>query len=45
MNFVVFDTETTSVGAHPFCYNIGYIIANVETREILVKRDFVVEQI
>lgn len=44
MNIVVFDTETVSLDK-PFCYNIGYVIANVETRKILVKRDFVVEQI
>lgn len=44
MNIVVFDTETTSIDK-PFCYNIGYVIANAETREVLIKRDFVVEQI
>lgn len=44
MNIVVFDTETTSLNK-PFCYNIGYTIANVETGENLVSRDFVVEQI
>lgn len=43
MNFVVFDTETTSIDAHPFCYNIGYVIGNES--EILLKRDFVVEQV
>lgn len=41
-NFIVFDTETTSLDK-PFVYNIGYIIANGS--EILVKRDYVVEQI
>lgn len=40
----VFDTETTSLDK-PFCYNIGYIIADIETNEIFVRRDFVVEQI
>ena len=44
MNIVVFDTETTSIDK-PFCYNIGYVIANSESHEILVKRDFVVEQV
>ena len=44
MNICVFDTETTSLDK-PFCYNIGYCIANTETQEILVKKDFVVEQI
>lgn len=43
MNYVVFDTETTSLDK-PFCYNIGYIIVN-ESNEVLVKRDFVVEQV
>ena len=44
MNIMIFDTETTSLDK-PFCYNIGYIIANAETAEILCKRDFVVEQV
>jgi hypothetical protein len=43
MNIVVFDTETTSL-TKPFCYNIGYIIGN-ENGEILLKRDYVVEQV
>lgn len=41
-NFMVFDTETTSIDK-PFCYNIGYIIAN--ENETLVRKSFVVEQI
>lgn len=44
MNIVVFDTETTNL-EKPFCYNIGYIIANVETKTILLKREYVVEQV
>lgn len=44
MNIVIFDTETTSL-EKPFCYNIGYAIANVETQETLLKRDFVCEQV
>ncbi len=40
----VFDTETTSLDK-PFCYNIGYVIADPETDEIFLRRDFVVEQI
>lgn len=44
MNIVVFDTETTNL-EKPFCYNIGYVIANVETRQVLLKREFVVEQV
>lgn len=44
MIICVFDTETTSLDK-PFCYNIGYIVENTETHEILCARDFVVEQI
>ena len=44
MKIMIFDTETTSL-EKPFCYNIGYVIADTETEEILVKRDFVVEQV
>lgn len=43
MNICIFDTETTSL-EKPFCYNIGYIIAN-ENGEILLKREYVIEQI
>lgn len=44
MKIVVFDTETTSL-EKPFCYNIGYAIYDTDTRECLLKKDFVVEQI
>lgn len=44
MNIIVFDTETTSINK-PFAYNIGYIIVNAETRETLLRRDYVVEQV
>lgn len=44
MNICVFDTETTSLDK-PFCYNIGYIIINTITWQILVCRSFVVEQV
>lgn len=44
MNICVFDTETTSL-EKPFCYNIGYLIADSESGETLVKREFVVEQV
>lgn len=44
MNIAIFDTETTSL-EKPFCYNIGYQIVNVETKEVLLKREFVVEQV
>jgi hypothetical protein len=44
MNIMVFDTETTNL-EKPFCYNIGYVIFDTERREIVAKRDFVVEQV
>ena len=44
MNICVFDTETTSLNK-PFCYNIGYIIMDTETHNILLKREYVIEQI
>jgi hypothetical protein len=44
MNIMIFDTETTSL-EKPFCYNIGYIIVNVDTEERIVSRDFVCEQV
>ena len=40
----IFDTETTSLD-NPFCYNIGYIIVDIENDNTFVRRDFVVEQI
>lgn len=43
MNICIFDTETTSLDK-PFCYNIGYVIAN-EHGETIIEREFVVEQI
>ena len=44
MNIMIFDTETTSLDK-PFCYNVGYVITDVESKTILCKRDFVVEQV
>lgn len=44
MNIVVFDTETTSL-EKPFCYNIGYVITDIESGNVLCKKDFVVEQV
>lgn len=44
MNIMIFDTETTSL-EKPFCYNIGYVIIDTDTKQTLVKKDFVVEQI
>ena len=44
MNIIVFDTETVNL-EKPFCYNIGYAIYNTDSREILARKDFVVEQV
>ena len=44
MRILVFDTETTGL-QKPFCYNIAYIIYDMITGQILVKREFVVEQV
>ena len=44
MNIMVFDTETINLDK-PFIYNIGYIIYNTDTAEILLKKDYVVEQV
>ena len=44
MNIMVFDTETTNLN-QPFCYNIGYVVYNTDTAEILCKKDYVVEQV
>jgi hypothetical protein len=44
MNICIFDTETTSL-EKPFCYNIGYVIVDTETRETVLQREYVVEQV
>ena len=44
MKIVVFDTETIGLNK-PWAYNIGYVIYDTETGEILEEKDFVVEQI
>ena len=44
MKICVFDTETISIDK-PFCYNVGYIIYDTEKKEIVLKKEFVVEQI
>ena len=41
---MILDTETISV-AKPYCYNIGYIIYDTQTEEVVLKREFVVEQV
>ena len=44
MRIMVFDTETISVNK-PYCYNIGYVIYDTDGKKVLVKREFVVEQV
>lgn len=44
MAIVVFDTETTSL-EKPFCYNVGYIIYDETANAVLMKREFIIEQI
>ena len=44
-NVIVFDTETTSCEEKCFCYNVGWLVLNTESGEILAKRDKVVQQI
>ena len=44
MKVMIFDTETISVGK-PYCYNIGYVIYDTDGKEIVCKREFVVEQV
>lgn len=44
MNVLVFDTETISINK-PFCYNLGYMIMDFDTLDILEYEDFVIEQI
>lgn len=44
MNILIFDTETISV-TKPFCYNVGYVIVDTETKQAVLKRDCVIEQI
>lgn len=41
---MVFDTETTSIDK-PFCYNSGYVIADLDTMAIIDKKDFIAEQV
>lgn len=44
MNIVIFDTETTNL-EKPFCYNVGYAIFDTDTEQIVLTREFVIEQV
>lgn len=44
MAYIVFDTETTSLDK-PFCYDLGYMVIDEQTRATIVRRHFVVEQV
>ena len=45
MNIIIFDTETAGSISKPFAYNIGYTIYNTDTKQRLIEKDFVVEQV
>ncbi len=44
MNIVIFDTETTNL-EKPFCYNVGYVVYDTENEQIVLAREFVIEQV
>lgn len=44
MNIIIFDTETTDI-TKCFCYDLGYIVLDTETKEIKIEREFIIEQI
>ena len=44
MYSLIFDTETCSL-QKPFCYDVGYVIMDNDSGEIVIKKHFVVEQI
>lgn len=44
MRIIVFDTETIAL-EKCFTYNVGYIVYDTDTAEILEKQDFIIEQI
>lgn len=41
---MIFDTETTDINKC-FCYNIGYVIYDTDSEELVEQKEFVVEQI
>ena len=44
MNIVVFDTETTAL-EKCYCYNVGYAIYDTDLQSVVLKREYVVEQV
>ena len=44
MYSLVFDTETTDLNKC-FCYDVGYLIFDTDTNEIILQKHFVIEQI
>lgn len=44
MYAMVFDTETTDLNKR-FCYDLGYLIFDTESGEVIAKKHFVIEQI
>jgi len=44
VNIIVFDTETIGL-EKCFCYDIGYIVVNVESKNVLAKNEFIIEQV
>lgn len=44
-NIIVLDTETTGVGEHPFTYDVGYVIYDIESNKVLEGDSSIIEQI
>lgn len=42
-NIIILDTETTSLD-RPFCYDVGYVILNVEDHFLIKSEHYVIEQ-
>ena len=44
MKLLVLDTETLGL-FNPLVYDLGYLIYDTETEEVLVKRDYIIKQV
>ena len=44
MRVAILDTETTDLNI-PFCYDLGYCILDTETKQVMLEKHFVIEQI